>query len=97
MAQHYFNTGEILIKLPEEQLAQLRIIKNTPASFNKDQIIKIMDEEEFSLNKSFEATKQSHVFNEDLANEICLQLYYPILTPLMINMMERNKVWGILT
>ena len=54
-------------------------IKTQPQNYSKDDVIKLMDEYEKSLDQSFESIKVTHKYKVDTANEICYWLYMPLL------------------
>lgn len=52
-------------------------IKTDPFSYNKEQLNQIADEFVENLNKNFDERKDDFLFDEELANQICLKLYRP--------------------
>lgn len=64
-------------KLDERDL--LFNIKTNPQNFNKETAIKLMDDFEIKLNNSYTNIKYIYQYNEKLANQLCYDLYFPIL------------------
>lgn len=54
-------------------------IKINPQSYTLEQMEKVMLKSEENLDKSFNERKQTYKFNEQIANDICCELYKPLL------------------
>ena len=54
-------------------------IKTHPELYSKDDVIKLMDEYEKMLTESYNNIKVKYEYNSKLANDLCYELYMPIL------------------
>ena len=55
-------------------------IKTNPGSYSKDDIIKLMDEFELSLDNSYDTIRVIYKYDTVIANNICYELYMPLLS-----------------
>ena len=54
-------------------------IKTNPGKYTKDDVIKLMDEYETRLENSYNTIKIIYKYDDDIANNLCYDLYMPIL------------------
>lgn len=68
-----------IVNCDKEYGQLIRDIKVNPGNHNPVDIENQLIELEKELDSSYNNRKNTYVFNEELANNICLELYYPIL------------------
>lgn len=54
-------------------------IKTNPQKYSKDDVIKLMNDYEKSLEASYNTIKIEYKYNDDVANRLCYDLYMPVL------------------
>ena len=57
----------------------LRDIKVHPENYSKDDVVKFMDDYEKMLEKAYESTSVKRKYDVDIANQLCYDLYMPLL------------------
>lgn len=78
----FFKTGKFPVNIMEydpDYGKFLLAIKTTPENFNKEDLNKLVEEREEEMKKAFDNRTINYTFNEDLANELILDSYLPIL------------------
>ncbi len=68
-----------IVEEDKEYGEMIKHLKFNPASYQVENLLKLIDDLEVKLVESFESRGINHVFNEELANELCYDLYMPIL------------------
>lgn len=66
-------------------------IKSNPQNYNKEKATKLMDEYEKRLDVAFNQTKIVKTYSDEVANQICYDLYMPILNELSEEYHASNK------
>lgn len=79
----FFNEGFFPVHMddfPDKYLKGLLMgIKLSPQNHKKEELTKLIDEQETKLVESFESRSASYKFDTEFANDICYELYMPIL------------------
>lgn len=79
----FFQDGRFPVNIRNESGGDLLFdIKINPGNYNKDRAILLMDEFERKLDASYANIKVVYSYNDEIANQICFDLYYPILNKL---------------
>lgn len=78
----FFEEGifPVNVRSRDEKFAkQLIEIKTEPAKYSKDQLNIACDAAEQRLETAFNKRTHTYRFNQNLAHELCLHIYYPVL------------------
>ncbi len=78
----FFTKGYFPVNIPKEDKGFgqfLMEIKTRPDKFPREAITVFINEEEHRLDYAFDNRTVDYRFNEKIANQICLDIYYPII------------------
>jgi predicted nucleotidyltransferase len=76
----FFSEGHFPVNITSvDSSGLLRDVKCYPEKFTKDDVVKLMDEYEKMLEKAYESTTVKRKYNVDIANQLCYDLYMPLL------------------
>ena len=81
----FFNQGVFPVYMPDFNISlcsYLLNVRQNPKNYDKAVLSNELDGWESSLKIAFENRKHNYVFDENCANNICLEIYYPILSDL---------------
>jgi hypothetical protein len=91
----FFQTGVFPVDIrPHDKFDIIWIVKNHPENFSKERAIEMMSQAEKCLDDCYADIKVVHKYDENLANELCFDMYYPILDSHFVdkefNKLEKN-------
>jgi hypothetical protein len=87
-AKYFFINGSFPVnvrKIDSGMADILMDIKTHPASYTKAQLNKMVEDAEEEVKRTYDKTTVRFTFNEEVANSLCLAIYYPIVAGLFIN------------
>lgn len=82
---NYFQSGVFPVKVRDYSVAfadQLMAVKTQPEKFSRDELNKLAADWEANLALSYEKRLVTTEFNEEVANQLCLSVYRPLIKAL---------------
>lgn len=76
----FFQKGYFPVNIREQLNGELIYnVKVNPGSYSRDDAVRLMSQAEQRLKDSYDSIKYVYRYDENLANELCLKFYFPIL------------------
>jgi predicted nucleotidyltransferase len=68
-----------IVECDKDYGAMIKDVKNNPQNYKAENLINLIEKLEGEMKKCFDLRSINYKFNEDIANEICCELYLPFL------------------